>query len=256
MRTRPCRWRPPIRPRMGTPPVLTSRTSPLVLFLALAGCAAPQNGPDPRPIPRIAEEINATLREKPLRLAPGDELEVVFPRLPEWSHATGVQEDGSASFLFLDRMEVAGLSLDELDARLTSAYSTYANEPDVTLFVRLRGAESAVVLGEVLDPGEVPVGSGLTLLEALGLAGGPRKDSARLGTTLLVRWDPSENRVLAWNIDARQEHWFSPVPILLQPHDVVYVPNTPIDRVNIWVDKYIRQMIPLPGFSSSRLVTP
>jgi hypothetical protein len=36
--------------------------------------------------------------------------------------------------------------------------------------------------------------------------------------------------------------------VFLQARDVVFVPNTAIDDVNIWVDQYIRKMIPIPGF--------
>jgi hypothetical protein len=41
------------------------------------------------------------------------------------------------------------------------------------------------------------------------------------------------------------------VPLYLQPYDVVFIPNTPIDEVAIWVDNHIRRMIPVPYVISS-----
>ena len=105
-------------------------------------------------------------------------------------------------------------------------------------------------MGEVGTPGEIEIGNDgrLTLLEAIGQAGSFNRRSAYLAATLLVRWDPSEQKQLAWRIDARPDHWDAQVPILLQPFDVVYIPNTPVWGAGIWVDNWIRRMIPLPFF--------
>ena len=51
---------------------------------------------------------------------------------------------------------------------------------------------------------------------------------------------------ISWLIDARIEHWGVAPPVYLQPNDLVFVPNTNIDDANIFVDKYIRQMLPFP----------
>ena len=103
-------------------------------------------------------------------------------------------------------------------------------------------------MGEVLRPGEFPLGPDrrLTLVEALARAGGARKESAHLASTMLLRWSASTGKQLAWKIDARPEEWTGSVPLYLQPYDVVFVPNTTVDDVAIWVDNYIRRMIPFP----------
>ena len=66
---------------------------------------------------------------------------------------------------------------------------------------------------------------------------------------VLVRWLPKENGYRGWKIDADPEFWGSPSQVYLQPGDVLYVPNTTIDKLDIWVDKYIRQLIPFPYLS-------
>ena len=51
---------------------------------------------------------------------------------------------------------------------------------------------------------------------------------------------------LAWKIDCSIEQWSSTKAIWLQPGDIIFIPNKTVDKVNIWIDQYIRRMIPLP----------
>ena len=112
---------------------------------------------------------------------------------------------------------------------------------------KLKVPRTIIVMGEVVTPGSVTLeGARMTLVEAIGKAGGPLKATARLDKTYLIRWDPETRRQIAWTIDAELENWTSPEPIYLQPFDVIFIPNTPIDKLDIWVDKYIRQLIPVP----------
>ena len=83
-------------------------------------------------------------------------------------------------------------------------------------------------------------------LHLTGLSMPPPGRSARLAQLLLVRWSASTGRQLSWVMDATEEHWAGSVPLYLQPYDVVFIPNTPIDDVDIWIDNYIRRVIPFP----------
>jgi len=38
-------------------------------------------------------------------------------------------------------------------------------------------------------------------------------------------------------------------PFYLEPMDIVYVPRTTINKVNLWIDQYINQIIPKVGFT-------
>ena len=86
----------------------------------------------------------------------------------------------------------------------------------------------------------------MTLIDGLARAGGHPKATALLKQVLLVRFMPDSNTWRSWKIDARPDEWGAANQILLQANDFVYVPNTPIDDVNIWIDQYIRLMIPFP----------
>ena len=209
----------------------------------LGGCVAAG-----RPLPVVAPEANATLESGGGFVVVGDELEVRIPANTDWTHTTRVRPDGKASFLFAGDLEVAGLTPDAIVKKLAEAYRAQLQKPEVTVLLHTPAARTVIVMGEVRRAGEISITDGrLTLLEAIGKAGGPLKDSARLESTLLVRWLPRERRQVSWKIDASDGYWGSPVPLFLQPYDVVFVPNTAIDRENIFISKYINQAIPFVG---------
>jgi protein involved in polysaccharide export with SLBB domain len=216
----------------------------LSLLLVLAACET-AGGPN---LAEIAEHINATLEPSSVVLAPGDELDVRFAYSPTWNQEIVISPDGSASFLGIGRLIAAGMSPGKLHQTLTEAYSHVFDNPALDVALKSQAARNVYVMGEVHKPGELVLGGDrrLTLIEALARAGGPLKESAYLAHTLLIRWNASTGKQLSWKIDAREEHWTGSVPLYLQAYDVVYIPNTPVDEVAIWVDNYIRRMIPFP----------
>ena len=233
------------RIRTSTAGRLARRLIPgLFCVLTLYSCQS-AGGPT---LSRIARPVNATLDADQGVLGVGDVIEVRFPYQPTWNQEITVARDGSASFMAIGRMVVAGMTLDKLDKALTDAYTRVFEKPDLAVVLKSLGERKVYVMGEVEKPGEILLGSDrrLTFVQALAQAGGPRKESAYLAHTLLIRWSATNEKQLSWKIDARAEHWTGPEPLYLQPYDVIYVPNTPIDEVAIWVDNYIRRLIPFP----------
>ena len=222
-----------------------------VVLLVCSGCALPT-------LQEIAPEINATREPSPVFLIPDDQIEVTFPATPEFDHTVTVRGDGRVSFHFLEEMVVAGMTMAQLSETLTAAYQDSGTiAPDDTLSVNLTGlaVRRAVIMGEVRSPGVVDIEGGhLSLIEAIGKAGGPVKASADLSEALLVRWMPRDGEVRTWQFDASYANWVSGTPVLLQAHDVVYIPNSTIDEIGIWVDNYIRRMLPIPIFPTTGLV--
>jgi polysaccharide export outer membrane protein len=227
----------------------------IVLALSLAvsaGCTASGT-----PIPEIASEINSTRASGPMRFVPGDRISIRFASNPTLDQRLDVRPDGRASFLLVGEIAVAGKTAEELTKELTSAYTGKLTTPDLSVNIdsstygtQLDAPRRIFVLGEVTLPGAFPWnGEDITIPKAISAARGFDKTSAALQAMLLVRWVPKENGYHGWKIDAEPEFWNSPAQIFLQPGDVLYVPNTTIDKVDIWVDKYIRQLIPFPYLS-------
>jgi protein involved in polysaccharide export with SLBB domain len=228
------------------PPLLNAIASAraLTLLFALGACES-AGGP---PLSEIAETINATLEPNVVVFGVGDQIEVRFPYAPDWNQTVEISPDGSASFMGIGRLIVAGMSPGTLNQSLREAYSLVLENPELDVVLRVLAARTIYVMGEVGTPGKIELGLDrrMTLLEAIAAASGPDKATAYLAQTMLVRWNASSGRQLAWVMDAREEHWTGAVPLYLQPYDVIFIPNTPIDDVDIWVDQYIRRMIPFP----------
>jgi protein involved in polysaccharide export with SLBB domain len=216
----------------------------LCALLALGACES-AGGP---PLSDMASIVNATLEPAAVVLAVGDKLSVRFPYSPTWNQESEIAGDGSASFMAVGRLIVAGMSLGQLKDTLGQSYGHVFQDHELDVVLSARGARKVFVMGEVKTPGslELDPDRRLTLLEALARAGGPLKQSAYLAHTYLSRWSSSTGKQLHWTIDAREKNWNGSEPLYLQAYDVVFVPNTPIDEVGIWVDNYIRRLIPFP----------
>lgn len=215
-----------------------------LLLLATMSCATSQ-GPG---IGDLAEDVNRTRVAADSFVAPGDILLLNLPGGPAEGVSVLVLEDGTATFGALGTVEVAGLLVPQLHEKLVGEYQRVFGAGTVAVAVETRGPRNVSVLGEVAEPGTVELRADglLTLPEAMARAGGFLKNSAWLSNTLLVRWDPVTQKQRAWKIDARPLHWDDERTILLQPFDLIYVPNTPIDRVGIWVENHIRRLLPVP----------
>lgn len=221
------------------------RASLIFTLSLLAGCASTPPG---QPIKELAPEINQTLIDGPTLLMPGDVISVRFVRLPKWDQEEiVVREDGLGSLLSLGEIEIAGKSISMLEELLTTEYGLLLADSELTIS-RTQAAESRIyIMGEVMAPGSYPMPAGkLSLIEALGLAEGFIRDTALLEQVQLVRWDPEQNHLLTWKIDASRDEWVSGETIVVQAHDVIYVPAQPIVHVNDWIDRYIRRNIPFP----------
>lgn len=219
------------------------------LALGLACLAAGFSGctSTGKAMPRVANEINATLEAVQTVLAPGDVIELTFPEKKDWDQSVKVRPDGHASFAGIDDIVVAGLTVPKLGEVLRLAYArVFTTPPAIAVGVATLASRNVYVMGDVHEPGQFPVEGRITLTDAIALAGGEIKSTAALRNVLLVRYSSKDNRQRAWKIDARPSQWGQGDPILLQAFDTVYVPNTAIDDVDIWIDQHIRQLIPFP----------
>lgn len=234
------RWCPPWSGVRTLRPVLA-----LIVATLIGGCAG-----SGRSLIEAAAPINQT-RTHRWALIAGDSVRVELAGVSsdhaKWTQDITIPAHGNIHLRGVDgEMQVIGLTVTELR---DLAQAKYAFLADASVSVHLTGTapRQIGVMGMVESPGAITLNDReITLLEALARAGGPNLARARLTNLLLVRWDPVNKQQLTWVLDARIGYWADAPPLFMQPHDVIYIPNTPIDKANIWVDKYIRQMIPLP----------
>jgi polysaccharide export outer membrane protein len=235
---------------------MPSRVSPLLRRLAalalvvlpLSGCNSPPKGPT---LIEITPEINATRLADTFVITPGDTIALNSSKDTDLAQELTVLPDGTASFSAIGTLRIGGFTPEQVRQQVQQAYrEARATEfPEaLTVTIVATAPRSVTVMGEVNTPGPIAFGldQRMTLVEAIGKAGSFSTNTAWLSSTLLVRWDPATQTQRHWVIDARPEHWVGREPLLLQSFDVIYIPNTKIDRVGIWVDNFIRRLLPFP----------
>lgn len=107
----------------------------------------------------------------PYRLRPGDRLQVTIFGEPALSGEISVDALGQAPVPLAGKLPLVDLTTDEAEQRINEALSPeYLRAPQVRLEVLSH--QPFYILGEVQRPGAYPYFAGLTVLEAVALAGG------------------------------------------------------------------------------------
>jgi len=228
-------------------PRAPARMAGFALCALIAACSSTPPG---APMAEVVPVINASYRTPADDVVrPGDTLAVRFALPTEgWDQeSVVVHENGTATFLALDALQVAWRSLAELDTDLTARYEAKVNAAELSISIVTRAPRAVSILGEVVTPGRYEVAEEVTFHEALALAGGFIRDTARLDQVLLLRWDPAERTMRHWKFNAEVSEWPGVEPLRLQSDDIVFLPAKAVVHVNDWVDRYLREMIPLPS---------
>ncbi|NWG87699.1 MAG: polysaccharide biosynthesis/export family protein [Hydrogenophilaceae bacterium] len=106
------------------------------------------------------------------RLHEGDALEVSVWREDNLHKELRILPDGSITFPLAGRVEVAGLTTTEAEAKISARIEQYLTDPVVTVVITGINGSRVYVLGNVVKPGPVILDVPMTLLQALSLAGG------------------------------------------------------------------------------------
>jgi len=205
----------------------------LAALLVLAGCAGA-----PRPVvresfveftPEQLREIDAG-QQYEYRLQPMDLLKIAFADEKQLSpDPVRILPDGAITVVGLDRMVVAGLTVNQADSLITAAYARQYRNPSISVVVMETLGRRLYVMGEVRNPGMIrmPEG-GLGPLAAISLAGGFTED-AEPASAVLVR--VTEKGYLAKELDLAHFQDVSSSPLAtvqILPYDVIYVPRSRI----------------------------
>jgi polysaccharide export outer membrane protein len=97
-----------------------------------------------------------------------------------------VETDGTFSFPLIGRVKAGGLTLRSFEGELKKKLADgYFRNPQVTVAVEQYRSQRIFVMGEVRNPGPVPLTGGMTLIEALARAGSTLPSSS--GELAIVR---------------------------------------------------------------------
>lgn len=158
-----------------------------------------------------------------------------------------VTREGEVLLPLLDPIPALGRSLGEVRRDIAAAYGEKL--PDLALNTTLASTErrTIAVLGEVVRSGVYPAPYPMSPLEALSLAGG-LTDRAMRSQVILVRPETDGSvSVLALDLDAALDRDdYSSLATAVRSRDLLYVPKSEIANVNMFVQQYLRNMMPVP----------
>ena len=184
------------------------------------------------------------------RVARGDELSFRFPYAAELNTVATVRSDGRVALPYAGEFVAEGLSMGELTALVEERISSQVRRPAVVVNVSGGATQRVFVGGEVGRPGMQPLLGPLTALQAVMVAEGMKDGAQPRDVLVLRRGAKGERLVLPIDLAATMAGGEGAQDITLQPYDVVIVPRSGIASLNLWIDQYIRRVLPFStGFS-------
>ena len=208
-----------------------------LLLVALTGCGAWQDEPEPTEHARQAFEVPSkankistpalidAFRSDPstnYRLGDGDQITLEVIGRPEVSGQQVIGPDGQITLPVAGNVLLRDLSREQAAAAVTRALSRYYKDVAVTLRVDKYASNRLIILGRVENPGVVEFDTSPTLLEILAKAGGlpllrPEQVLTRCS---IVRGDK-----IIWIDLKRLLNGDMSLNLTLQRNDVVYIPD-------------------------------
>ena len=139
---------------------------PITIALFIAACA----GQGPRtPSSGAATTIEAPVSE--YLLGPGDKLRVIVYGEQDLSGEFDVDGTGAVSLPLIGEVGARGKSLRELELAVANRLKDgYLADPRVN--IEVLNYRPYYIIGEVEEPGELPYTAGMTVLNAVAVAGG------------------------------------------------------------------------------------
>lgn len=226
--------------RMTGPQGHAAKISLMVTAILLAAFAA-QGASRP--------QETQTLPVNDYRIGAKDLLEIAVFELPELNQTVRVSEDGSITLSLLGKVEVAGLTAQELEKKLTTLLDQqFTKGAHVTVFIK--EYQKVSVIGAVGRPGQYELVGPTTLLQAIAQAGGL---TAQAMNELFIyrRGDDGKQTRIAISLEDLMIAGNQDLNIELRPKDVVTVP---IDQMlNVFVYGEVKTPGAIPYLSSRKI---
>jgi polysaccharide export outer membrane protein len=152
-----------------------------------------------------------------------DVLDINVWKEPDVSRVVPVRPDGKISLPLLNDVQAAGLTPDQLAAKVTEDLKKYVTSPQVTVIVTAINSQRVYILGEVTRPGAFPLLPGMTVLQALSSAGGFTQ-FAKVKSIFVRRLQDGKESKFAFNYKDVINGKRPEEDILLKAGDTIVVP--------------------------------
>jgi polysaccharide export outer membrane protein len=174
-------------------------------------------------------------REARYKIQPNDVVDIQFRYTPEYNYAGTVQPDGFISLQVVGDVKLGGLTLSEASAAITKQASTRLREPEVAVFLKDFVKPHFVVAGEVGHPGTFDLRGDVTVIQAIAMSGGFKESSKRSQVILLRRANKDYAEVKVLDLKALMSPTKIREDILMQPDDMLVVPQNRISKMEPYV---------------------
>ena len=201
------------------------RLAAIGLLCCLLPAACPSTMQRVTTVTLVPEAAPAPAQEEGV-LGPTDVIEIRVFREDDLSGEYEVEANGTVNFPLVGSVPMAGLSPTDASAELTRLLEDgFLRDANVTIRVLEYNSRQVHVLGEVKQPGSFPYSDGMTIVQAITLAGG-LADTGAPNRTTVTRMDADEQLVLQVPFGDISQGRAPNVPLL--PEDLVFVPRSPI----------------------------
>ncbi len=189
----------------------------VVAALAVVACRTGQDGTVTLP-PAASPENRA--------LGPGDMVEVLVGDRKDLSGEYEVGDDYKIRFPWIGEVEVKQKTQAQIAADIEERLKDgWLKQPQVRVRVTDRKNREVSVLGQVNEAGSYPYKPGITLMQAISLAGG-MNPLAHKRKVKLIRDTDKGRQTFEVDVTAILDSRTNDLP--LEPGDIVFVPESPI----------------------------
>lgn len=106
------------------------------------------------------------------RLGPGDVISVLVWKQPSVSQTVMINPDGRISYPLVGQIQASGRTLSELESAIATRLGKQLRDLQVTAVLKDVRSYRVFVMGEVLRPGVFELDGGVTIVQAIAMAGG------------------------------------------------------------------------------------
>ena len=135
--------------------------------------------------------VTTTQTESGYVLGPDDEIMIRGIETPESSDKSDkpvlIGTNGNITLPMIGRVKAGGLTVEQLEAELTTRFKEFIQEPQISVTVTEFQSQPVSVFGAVTKPGVVQLRGGQTLYQVLSMAGGPRDTAGSILTVTRPR---------------------------------------------------------------------
>jgi len=154
-----------------------------------------------------------------------------------------IRPDGKIELQLVGDVPLANKTPEEARKYIEQLYANQLQTACVTIQVRKFASAKIFVSGEVPKPGLIELEGPMTIVSALGEAGGITIRGNRKKVVLIRRASdgkPNMHELVLFESGQVTAQALMP----LRPFDVILVPESKVARIDRWVDQWLRQLSP------------